>query len=265
MTTPAPPPNILTPASRSGGTNYHELLSSNDPDMSTLNAPTPLHSTGAPTVSTSATGTSNGTGGVTIQDTTGTTLNTGDDPSQKQQEGIDDPKVLAEKEKKLRLKLYGYWYNLPELVQTGGLVDWPNPINAMGQYSLTQLEQIYEQVQIALAVTSQGGGAMLHNALTQIIETVGISQGWHLNGYAEELHVETVAKNLADRLRQLVLIVQIEYGLGIRNPLLEYGTILVGKAGERHRRLKNEDSNLFFEKQQYEIVPPGIDSDFSHL
>lgn len=170
-------------------------------------------------------------------------------------------------DKKLRdikLKLFGYYMKLPELVRST-FVEWPNPITAISQYTLEQAEELYEQCLQSVAVMSQGGGTLMHNAACQFIETGGISMGYKLNGFSEEMRLETIAKNLTERLRQLVAQLEIEHGLGIKNPLLEYAAIMMGAAAHRHHRLTTQDANLFFEQQQHDEVPPGLVNDFSHL
>lgn len=235
--------------------DYHSILGANDPSPDHIAPPQPLHNNGEPG------------GDAGIQDNTAGQNPV--DPSN-QQAGSDanqisDPEKLKEHEKALRLKLYGYFYKLKELVCDGGMVDWPTPINTLGQYSLQQLEELYEQVKVAVAVCSQGVGVFMHNAGCQFVETMGISAGFKFNGFAEEMRLQTMAKNLQDRVRQLVTILEIEYALGFRNPLIEYATLMTGCAMDRHRRLEAEDANLFFEAQQYEAVPPDMVNDFSHL
>lgn len=181
---------------------------------------------------------------------------------------ILDPKKIEEEKlemKKIRKKLFGYFHKLPELV-CNTFVEWPNPISQLTTYSIDQLRELYDLVLESIEVTSVMGGAITHNTAIQMVETVGIQYGgFRLNGLAEELRLETVAKNLQDRLRQLVTMLEIEYGMGFKNPFIEYMMLVSGVAMKRHYMLSKSAEDLVFEKQQYDAIPLDIERQFQHL
>lgn len=185
-------------------------------------------------------------------------------PLSKEDAAKEKEKLDTEKQKckTLRLKLYGYYHKLPEMM---GLVDWPSPIQTLNQYSLDQLEELYEAVIDSRNVSSISGGGMLHNGFSQGIETMMISQGFMVNGFADAVSVETEAKNVKKRLNQLVTILEIEHQLGIQNPLLEYGAIMGGTAMMLHRLNMKQNRDLVVEYQAQEPVPGDVMNQFADL
>jgi hypothetical protein len=179
--------------------------------------------------------------------------------AEKEKEKINSDK---EKCKTLRLKLYGYYHKLPEMM---GMVDWPSPIQTINQYSLEQLGELYDAVIDSRNVSSISGGGMLHNGLSQGLETMLISQGFMVNGFADAVSVESEAKNVKRRLKQLVTIIEIEHQLGIQNPLLEYAAIMGGTAMMLHRLNMKENRDLVVEFQAQEPVPGDVLNQFSDL
>lgn len=180
------------------------------------------------------------------------------DPTKKE-ESLKDVQAKC---KNLRIKIYGYYNKLPEMM---ALVDWPHPIVSIMHWNLEQLEELYQAVIESRDASSISGGPMLHNGLVNGMEQIGIQYGFYLNGFAEEMMLDMEAKNLKVRLKQLVTILEIEHGLGIQSPLLEYAGLMFGTAAMRHQRLKNEDRTLFYQQQQIEQVPDDILNEFSHL
>jgi len=162
----------------------------------------------------------------------------------------------------IRIKIYGYYNKLPEMMS---LVTFPTPITSIMHWNLEQLEELYGSVLESRDAHSITGGALAHNAITNFIEVIGIQQGFFLNGFAQEVAVETEAQNLKIRLRQLVFINEIELGFGIKNPHVEYLVLMFGVAARRHMMLANSDRSMFVTAQQFELVPPDVEKEFSHL
>lgn len=164
--------------------------------------------------------------------------------------------------KTMRIKIYGYYNKLPEMMS---LVTFPTPITSIMHYNFEQLEELYNSIVESRDAHSVTGGALAHNALTNFVEIMGVNQGFYLNGFAQEVAIEAEAQNLKLRLGQLVKILEIEYGFGIRHPLAEYALLMGGIAARRHMMLANSDRSLFVTAAQFEPVPSDVQNDFSHL
>ena len=174
----------------------------------------------------------------------------------------EEQKKYDDKCRTLRLKIYGYYNKLPEMM---ALADFPTPITSILHWNLEQLQELYNGVIESRDAHSITGGALAHNAVTNFIEVIGIQQGFFLNGFAQEVALETEAQNLKLRLAQLVKINEIEFGMGIKHPLVEYLVLMGGVAARRHMMLANSDRNLFVTAQQFEAVPPDVEKEFEHL
>lgn len=165
-------------------------------------------------------------------------------------------------EKNLRLKIYGYFKKLPEMM---GLVDFPTPITQIKYWGLEELQKLYDTVIESRDAESITGGIMIYNALVNAVEVFGIQYGYYLNGYAKDMMLENQIRNTKQRIAQLVTINEIEFGFGIQNPLVELGMLLATSATQRHLLQKDSNKTLFMEAQQFEPVPQGIVDEFRDL
>lgn len=157
----------------------------------------------------------------------------------------------------LKRKIMGYKNNLAHMVSK---IQWPDIDNL----DVDAARKLYAQIRLERDTYSTCGGGLLHNGVAHAMEQIGIHFGMCVNGYASAMQLPA-GIDVKERLKELVKIMEVEYGIGIQNPMLEYAAIMLGTFSHCHMTQKLSKDSLWILQQQAEVVPRSVVNRYDNL
>lgn len=157
----------------------------------------------------------------------------------------------------LKRKIIGYKNNLSHMVSK---IQWPD----VEELDIDAARKLYAQIRLERDTYSTCGGGLLHNGIAHAMEQIGIHFNCCVNGYAQAMQLPA-GIDVKERLKELVKIMEVEYGIGIQNPLLEYAAIMIGTFSHCHMTQKLSKDSLWILQQQAEVVPRSVVTRYDNL
>jgi hypothetical protein len=157
----------------------------------------------------------------------------------------------------LKRKIIGYKNNLSHMVSK---IQWPD----IDSLDIDAARKLYSQIRLERDTYSTCGGGLLHNGIAHAMEQIGIHFDLCVNGYAQAMQLPA-GIDVKERLKELVKIMEVEYGIGIQNPMLEYAAIMIGTFSHCHMTQKLSKDSLWILQQQAEVVPRSVVTRYDNL